>query len=116
MNKIGWLQKFNEVDVADYMSEINKKIAVKYDEVIRMAIDMYLGRPFSDETDAHRFELVQDNLGKVTELKADGITIGKLTQEWGNHNDDFMQNKISFKMTFTPTRPQTAFDTPQQSK
>jgi hypothetical protein len=74
----------------------------KFEEVLRLSAESYLGRPFNEKTDAHRFVLQSTQGHNETKLIADGKHIGSIKTEAGLVGDDFKDNKITCFISFTP--------------
>lgn len=100
MKKIGWVDSFKKDELNDILLQKDTILYKKYDEILRNAIEMHLGRPVDLEKDKlHAISVVNsfDTMYFVNDVK-----IGTMTKQWGYNNDDFAQDKMSFSIMFTP--------------
>lgn len=105
MKKIASMTKIEDKDISDVrslMDEVTHNMVQKYNEVLRLTIEQYLGRPFNIEIDNGRFRFVEILNTDVKQLFADDFLIGTLKTEFGLNGNDFAMNRISGAITFTP--------------
>lgn len=102
MQKVAWAHPVPQSQLQDILKDESMQLRHKYDEVLKMGIQQYLGRDFNPELDANRIELqiIQDT--NKTNILIDGVLIGHIKQVVDYTNDDFIQNNITIAIAFTP--------------
>ena len=96
------MQSLPEDDLRDFFANENAKLNEKFDEVLSLAIEQYLGRPFNAVLDAERIHAVSVIGSNDISYFVDDKLIGKMTQTVAYNNDDFIHNKMSIMITFMP--------------
>lgn len=88
-------------EAREYLAEQSKKVQIAFNDVLTKGIENYLGRPVDLKLDADRFLSQQYEDGSI-EYFVDGNLIGTMTTTGGLYYDDFVNDKFSFSITFTP--------------
>lgn len=102
MKKVGWAHSVPQNQLQDILKDESMQLSHKYDEVLRLAVEQYLGREFNPELNASRIELQIIQGTDKTNVVIDGLLIGTIKQFVGYNNDDFIQNNITIAISFTP--------------
>lgn len=102
MKKVGWAHPVPENQLQDILKDESIQLRHKYDEIIRLAIEQYLGREFDVELDKNRIVFITVTGSNDTTIQIDGVNIGIIKQFVAYNNDDFIQNNITIAISFTP--------------
>jgi len=102
MKKVAWWHPVPQNQLQDIIKDESMQLRFKFDEVLRLAVEQYLGRYFNPELDAKRIELQIIQGNDKTNVLIDGLLIGSIRQFVDYNNDDFIQNNITIAIVFTP--------------
>lgn len=91
-------------DIATFMHQESQKISKAYDDVLKLSIEQYIGRDFDPIGDSKRIYLNCYDGTNQTDIYIDNKLIGSIVTNSGHTNDDFIKNKLSFTITFTPNK------------
>ena len=98
---IGYYIKL-DADKTPKQDELNKVVAIQFGEILRRGVEQHLGRAIDFENDPQRLSC--NIMDDGTEYRIDDVVIGKLTTKLGLLNDDFIQNKITYVISFKPVK------------
>jgi len=104
-NKIASMIKFTNaelVDIPTVMEQYHRDISHRYNEVLRLVMEQYLGREVDVEIDKDVFKFKELPNSDTKELYPHDVLMGKLKTEFGLSDNDFMQNRVSCVIAFTP--------------
>lgn len=102
MKKVAWAHPIPQNQLQDIIKDESMQLRFKFDEVLRLSVEQYLGRDFNPELDAKRIELQIIQGTDKTNVLIDGLLIGSIRQFVDYNNDDFVQNNITIAIVFTP--------------
>jgi len=97
--------KYHKSDLDDIMCFIhqeNQRLSKTYNEVINKALEQYLGRAFDAEVDSKRIYSNTYPDTNQTDYYIDNVLIGTLSTSIGHDGVDFINNNVSFIISFTP--------------
>jgi hypothetical protein len=105
MNKVAHLMKFDNSEIEDlrsFLHQHNDDVSKSYNQVLNNVIEQALGRPFNVETDASRIYANSYQGTNQTDYYLDGKLLGTLSTIMSYDGNDFVNNKVSFVIQFTP--------------
>lgn len=100
--KIAAMLKYDTSDIQKEMTKANAQLIQKFDGVLKQAFEQYLGRSIDMKADKDRFSSVSVQGSNETQYFVDGVLIGVMKLEFGWANDDFINDEVSGRITFTP--------------
>lgn len=100
MKKVGWIHSFHEDELKDLLTETQGTLVTQYDYILNAGLEQYLRMPLNLSLD--KIECISVQGTNDSFYIVNGKLIGKMSQNVGYENDDFIRNHISIKITFTP--------------
>lgn len=104
MKKVATMLKIENADIDKakaYLAQQYQVFDEKYNEVLKLAFEQYLGREF-ELCDAYRFRIDTIQGTNENKLYADDNFIGTIRNIVTYSDDDFIKNRVSFLVSFTP--------------